>query len=50
MMGGQNLVTFGAVPPYSTGLYDLNMNSSNYAGAVYWLNTYLATTDGSKNF
>ena len=50
IMGGQKRVTCGAVPPYSLGLCDLNIKESNSFGSEVLQKTYLATTDGSKNF
>ena len=50
MTGGQNIVTGGAVPPYSTGRYDLNMNLSSSSGSDLWQKICLDTVMGSRNF
>jgi hypothetical protein len=49
-LGGQNWVTFGAVPPNCYGNYDLWTSSKSFGGSVRLQKTYLAWVTGSTNF
>ena len=48
IVGGQNYVTFGAVPPYSMGLWDLKINSLSYSVSALSQNICFDFVAGSK--